>query len=410
MARICLIACVSLKDTRKMRAGDIYLSPLFKKAREFASNNFDRWYILSAKYGLISPDMVIEPYEKTLNKMSSEDRHKWAENVFGELKKHTKAVDEITFLAGLRYRQDLTPLLLKRGNKICVPMEGMGIGKQLQWLTKHNIAARKQGHLEDFYRLLKDLEKSLGGKQLFKNCNGRLSWPNRGVYFFFEPGESRTHHPKESRVVRVGTHMVSRGSKATFWNRLKTHRGTEDGGGNHRASVFRLHVGDAIIKKSADKISLPSWGQGQSVSPETRTTEMELEKKVSKYIGKMSILWLDIPDAAGPSSDRAFIEKNSIALLSGPEGPIDIPSDNWLGNFSENEAIRKSGLWNVNYVDYRYDERFLDVFAKYVDAVAGKCSIPNESIAPKDWYTADKGKDSRGQMFLFKDGKKYGME
>ena len=400
MARICLIACVSLKDTRKMRAGDIYLSPLFKKAREFASN-FDRWYILSAKYGLISPDMVIEPYEKTLNKMSREDRRKWAENVFGELKKHTKAVDEITFLAGLRYRQDLTPLLLKRGNKICVPMEGMGIGKQLQWLTKSKIGARKQGHLEDFYRLLKDLEKSLGGKQLFKNCNGRLSWPNRGVYFFFEPGESRTHHPKESRVVRVGTHMVSRGSKATFWNRLKTHRGTEYGGGNHRASVFRLHVGDAIIKKSADKISLHSWGQGQSVSPETRTTELELEKKVSKYIAKMSILWLDISDAAGPSSDRAFIEKNSIALLSGPKGPIDIPSDNWLGNFSANEAIRKSGLWNVNYVDYCYDERFLNIFAKYVDAVGGRCPVPDNSIAPEDWYTADKGKDSRGQMFLF---------
>ncbi len=401
MARICLIACVSLKDTRKMRAGDIYISPLFKKAREFASNKFDRWYILSAKYGLISPDMVIEPYEKTLNKMSRHDRQAWSEDVFEKLKKCTKVSDEISFVAGLRYRQDLTPILLKRGNKICVPMEGMGIGKQLQWLTKHNIAARKQGHLEDFYRLLKDLEKSLGGKQLFKNCNGRLSWPNRGVYFFFEPGESRTHYLKESRVVRVGTHMVSRGLKATFWNRLKTHRGTEDGGGNHRASVFRLHVGDAIIKKSADKISLPSWGQGQSVSTETRTTELELEKKVSKYIGKMSILWLDISDAAGPSSDRAFIEKNSIALLSGPKGPIDIPSDNWLGNFSANEAVRKSGLWNVNYVNYNYDDRFLDIFTKYVDAVGGRCPVPHNSIAPEDWYTADKGKDSRGQMFLF---------
>lgn len=401
MARICLIACVSLKDTRKMRAGDIYLSPLFKKAREFASNNFDRWYILSAKHGLISPDMVIEPYEKTLNKMSREDRRKWAENVFGEIKKYTKAIDEITFLAGLPYRQDLTPLLLKRGNKICVPMEGMGIGKQLQWLTKHDIAARKQGHLEDFYRLLKDLEKSLGGKQLFKNCNGRLSWPNRGVYFFFEPGESRTHHPKESRVVRVGTHMVSRGSKATFWNRLKTHRGTEDGGGNHRASVFRLHLGNAIIRRSAGEISLTSWSKGQSALPEIRAAELNLEQKVSEYIGNMSLLWINVPDVAGPASDRAFIEKNSIALLSGLEGPIDIQSDGWLGNFSTNEAIRKSGLWNVNYTDYHYDNRFIDIFAKYVDAAGGRCPLPDNSIAPKDWYTADKGKDSRGQMFFF---------
>ena len=73
MARICLVACVSLKDTSKMRAGDIYLSPLFKKAKEYAINNCDRWYILSAKYGLIPPDAIIKPYEKTLNKMRNLD-------------------------------------------------------------------------------------------------------------------------------------------------------------------------------------------------------------------------------------------------------------------------------------------------------------------------------------------------
>ncbi len=403
MARICLVSCVSLKDTSKMKAGDIYLSPLFKKAKEYASNNFDRWYILSAKYGLIHPNKIIEPYEKTLNKMSRQDRHKWSEDVFEEFEKCTKPNDEITFVAGQRYRQDLTPLLLNRGNKIQVPMEGLAIGKQLKWLTQNNAITRRNRHLQEFYRLLHDLEKSLGGKRLFKNCNGKLNWPERGVYFFFEPEEFRINNPSELRVVRVGTHMVSKGSKATFWNRLHTHKGTGNGSGNHRASVFRLHVGNAIIQKSAGEISLPSWGEGQSASPENRAAELELEQQVSECIGNMSILWITVPDVAGPASDRAFIEKNSIALLSGPEGPIDIPSDGWLGNFSTNEAIRRSGLWNVNHVDYRYDERFLDVFAKYVDAVAGRSSIPNDSIAPKDWYTADKGKDSRGQIFLFGD-------
>lgn len=403
MARICLVSCVSLKDNRKMKAADIYLSPLFKKAKEYASNNFDQWHILSAKYGLIHPDTIIEPYEKTLNKMSRQDRRKWSEDVFEELKKCTKPDDEITFVAGQRYRQDLTPLLLGRGNKTQVPMEGLGIGKQLKWLTQNNAMTGRNRHLQEFFRLLNDLEKSLGGKRLLKNCNGKLNWPERGVYFFFEPEEFRTNNPSEPRVVRVGTHMVSKGSRATLWNRLLTHRGNGDGGGNHRASVFRLHVGNAIIQRSAGEISLPSWSRGQSVSPETRSAELELEQKVSEHIGNMSILWINVPDAAGPASDRAFIEKNSIALLSGPEGPIDIPSDDWLGNFSTNEAIRKSGLWNVNYVDHRYDDRFLTVFEKYIDTAAGRCPLPDYSIAPKDWYTADKGKDSRGQMFLFKE-------
>jgi len=403
MARICLIACVSLKDTRKMRASDIYLSPLFKKAKDFAQKNSDRWYILSAKHGLIAPNTIIEPYNKTLNNMSREDRKKWANNVFQELRKKTKSNDEITFVAGLRYRQDLVPLLSERGNKICVPMEGLGIGKQLQWLSKNNNTVSRHDHLENFYWLLKDLEKALGGKRKLKDCNGRMSWPERGVYFFFELGEYRSTTKNELRVVRVGTHMVSRGSKATLWNRLKTHRGKEDGGGNHRGSVFRLHVGDAMIQKSAGKIPLPSWAKDQSSSPEIRKKESELESKVSEYIGNMSLLWLNIPDTAGPASDRAFIEKNSIALLCDPKGPADKPSREWLGNFSSNEAIRGSGLWNVNYVGYNYDERFLGIFAKYVDAMAGRCLFPKNSIAPKNWYTAEKGRDSRGQMFLFEE-------
>ncbi len=393
-----------------MRAGDIYLSPLFKKAKEFASKNFDQWYILSAKYGLTHPDTIIEPYEKTLNKISRQDRIKWSEDVFEKLKKYTQAEDEITFVAGQRYRQDLMHFLLKRGNKIHVPMEGLGIGKQLQWLTQNNAMVERNRHLQEFYRLLNDLEKSLGGKRLFKNCNGKLDWPERGVYFFFEPGEFRINNLSELRAVRVGTHMVSRGSKATFWNRLHTHRGTGDGGGNHRASVFRLHIGNAIIQKSAGEITLPSWSEGQSASPETQAAELKLEQKVSEYISNMSILWINVPDVAGPASDRAFIEKNSIALLSGPEDPIDIPSDGWLGNFSTNEAVCKSGLWNVNYVDYRYDDRFLKVFEIYIDAVAGRCPMPGNSIAPKDWYTADKGKDSRGQMFLFEENINDRME
>jgi hypothetical protein len=401
MARICLISCVSSKADSKKKASELYLSPLFKGAKEFATRNFDHWYILSAKYGLVSPDAVIEPYEKTLNKMSRKDRRNWAHNVFKKLKETTKTKDEITFIAGSRYREDLAPLLLERGNKICVPMEGLGIGKQLQWLSKHNNTTGRHNHLEEFYNLLKDLEKALGGRRKLKDCNGRMSWPQRGVYFFFEPGEYRNNNKNESRVVRVGTHMVSRGSKATLWNRLKTHRGKEDGGGNHRGSVFRLHVGDAMIKRSAGKISLPSWSNGQSASPEIRKRESELEREVSEYIGNMPLLWLNIPDAAGPASDRAFIEKNSIALLCGPKGSVDKPSKEWLGNFSSNDTIQKSGLWNVNYVGSNYDQRFLDVFAKYVNAIAGRCSTPDKSIAPKDWYTADKGKDSRGQMLLF---------
>jgi len=73
---------------------------------------------------------------------------------------------------------------------------------------------------------------------------------------------------------------------------------------------------------------VPTWGKGQFASSEVREVELELEKKVSEYIGRLSLLWLNVPDKPGPASDRAYIEKNSIGLLAGSNGPIDIPSKN----------------------------------------------------------------------------------
>ena len=100
--------------------------------------------------------------------------------------------------------------------------------------------------LEDIrrcYEILESLEKRVGGKRTLANCTGHMGWPDRGVYFFFEPGEMRTTSGTGMRVVRVGTHALKDGSRTTLWNRLRQHQGTlKIGGGNHRGSKFRHHV------------------------------------------------------------------------------------------------------------------------------------------------------------------------
>ena len=35
-------------------------------------------FILSAKYGLLSTDTIIDPYEQTLKNMKSAERHQWS--------------------------------------------------------------------------------------------------------------------------------------------------------------------------------------------------------------------------------------------------------------------------------------------------------------------------------------------
>ena len=62
--KIALISCVSkkqeLSDGEKVKAKDLYISPLFKMAYDYAKKlDVDRVFILSAKHGLLSPDKEI---------------------------------------------------------------------------------------------------------------------------------------------------------------------------------------------------------------------------------------------------------------------------------------------------------------------------------------------------------------
>jgi len=221
--------------------------------------------------------------------------------------------------------------------------------------------------LVEFYEILDLLEIKVGGARKLKDCDGRMNWPTRGVYFFMEDGEVREGSGKGFRITRVGTHALKTNSKTNIWSRLSQHRGTvRSGGGNHRGSIFRLIVGTAIMEK--ENLDCQTWGQGSSAPREIREVEQTLERAVSKVIGKMPFLWLAIEDAAEPCSLRGYIERNSIALLSNANSEmLDQPSENWLGRLCNRERVRKSGLWNQNHVSETYDPAFLTIFHRLVE-------------------------------------------
>ena len=93
-----------------------------------------------------------------------------------------------------------------------------------------------------------------------------------------------------------------------------------------------------------------------------------MEREVSVVIGDMPFLWLAVDDEPGPDSLRGYIERNSIALLSnyGRE-PIDPPSRQWLGHYSDRERVRLSGLWNNNHVEDDYTPEFLDTMERLIE-------------------------------------------
>ncbi|WP_436932448.1 hypothetical protein [Halosimplex halobium] len=227
--------------------------------------------------------------------------------------------------------------------------------------------------LDRFYDLLADLKAAVGGMQYLRDCDGYMDWPERGVYFFFSPEETRAGGQR--RLTRIGTHAVSSGSGTSLWDRLRTHRGinsgTFAGGGNHRGSVFRKRVGEAMRERDGLQDVYPEWGEGSSADREIRLKETGLERRVTEYIGDLPFLWLDVNDEPGPESDRAYIERNAIALVSNYRtDPLDRRAGDWLGMHSPAPAIRRAGLWNINHVDEPYDPAFLDLFEERVAETA----------------------------------------
>ena len=132
MKKIILLACVGKKQQQKTKASNLYISNWFKLALSYAKIlKPDCIFILSAKYGLLDLDIEIEPYNFTLNKMTSAERKDWADKVVDQLKEKTDVEnDRFVFLAGQKYRENLISQL----KNYEIPLKNLAIGKQLQRL------------------------------------------------------------------------------------------------------------------------------------------------------------------------------------------------------------------------------------------------------------------------------------
>ena len=238
-----------------------------------------------------------------------------------------------------------------------------------------------QDLLDATYKIISRLAEKSGLQRLKEVIDADM--PNSGVYIFFDERERRLKDIDQFRIVRVGTHGVASGSKASLRNRMRTHFGTSSGDGNHRSSIFRLHTGRSLINaKLAPEIA--SWGGSASEKPDL-LAERQLENDVSKYLARLYVLLIAVPGESDKGNDRAYLEQNLIALLSNACKPLDPPGCEWLGLNSAKPEIRKSGLWNVNHVEQRFDAAYLNVLDYYVSLTAGAKPVPRKQLAPRDW-------------------------
>jgi len=324
MKKIALISCVSKKLPNKTKAEFLYISPLFKYNLQYAKSlNPNKIFILSAKYGLVGLDDEIESYDQTLNKMRSDEQKEWAKKVLEKLEKETDLEeDEFVILAGKNYRKFLVPYL----KNYKAPLEGMGIGKQLQFLKNSNSKCKE---IHKLFNNIKKMSFPFDEKEI----------PLNGIYVLFEKGEKG--HGGD-RIVRIGTHT----GENQLPSRLIQHFVNE----NKDRSIFRKNIGRSLLNKRKDPY-LEKW----EIDLTTREAkekfkdlidaekQREIEKEVTKHIqDNFSFVVFEIND----KNKRLEIESKIIATISNCKECG--ASENWLGLSSPKDKIKESGLWLVN--------------------------------------------------------------
>ena len=325
-----------------------YISPLFKLSLEYSRHlGADKAYILSAKHGLLELHDEIEPYDITLNAMNKAEKKNWATMVLKKLQRHENINTTcLIFLAGENYRKYLS------GGIKCfqVPMKGLSIGKQLQYLkyklTHDNICHKihKLFHAKVHHRFPFDCDKI----------------PYNGIYVLFENGEKG--HGKE-RIVRVGTHTGERQLRS----RLKQHFINE----NKDRSIFRKNIGRALLNRNRDPfIEQWNWDLTTRSNKQKYKTfldqkkQIEMEHQVTNYIqSNFTFIVFEVPI----KDDRLRIESqiiSTVSLCNDCHG-----SNEWLGKYSPKDKIRESGLWQVNelYKQPMCEEEFQNLESLFKD-------------------------------------------
>lgn len=138
-ADVILVGCVRTKRAGPCAAAELFTSPLFEGRHQYATASGLRWYVLSAKFGLLAPGDVIGPYDVYLADQSAGYRRAWGEFVTAALEQREGDLRgrTIEIHAGAAYVDPLRAPMAARGATLAVPLAHLRQGEQLAWYKKH---------------------------------------------------------------------------------------------------------------------------------------------------------------------------------------------------------------------------------------------------------------------------------
>lgn len=130
---VIVVGCGKSKLPGVHPAGELYVGSLFKAASAYAQRSRCRWFILSAKYGLILPTKIIHSYDLKLGDLSPTQRDEWkllVQNQWSELIGETHPV---VMLVSRLYELAAVHQLPQW---VVYPLRGYPMGARIKWLKE----------------------------------------------------------------------------------------------------------------------------------------------------------------------------------------------------------------------------------------------------------------------------------
>jgi hypothetical protein len=107
---------------------------VFDRSARYVESRCDEWYVLSAKHGLVEPDMVLAPYDETLAGATKAVRDEWAQRVRRQLRdRYDGCRVKFVLMAGRNYAGAVEGL----DADVEEPLRGLGTGYRRRWLSAH---------------------------------------------------------------------------------------------------------------------------------------------------------------------------------------------------------------------------------------------------------------------------------
>lgn len=133
--RVVLVQCTNAKRDDPGPARDLYdESSYFRKQRAYAEAVGDRWFIQSAKYGLLAPSMDVDPYD--MRPRDIDDVDSWASEIASVLAEQVPTDATVEVLGGAAYADPVTPALERHGFDVVEPLRGLRIGDRMAKLDE----------------------------------------------------------------------------------------------------------------------------------------------------------------------------------------------------------------------------------------------------------------------------------